>query len=68
METILKVIVKDGCEQDFEKYCKENNIFCKVYPIEILKTRYRAECTFEQLKNAEMFIISIEHMPMMSIS
>lgn len=65
---ILKVIVKEGHEQDFEKYCKENNIFCRAYPLEILKTRYRAECKQEQLKGAEKFIISIEDMPTLTVS
>lgn len=65
---ILKVVVKDGCEQDFEKYCEENGIFCRAYPIEVLKTRYRAECRPEQLKGAEHFIVSIEDMPMLTLS
>lgn len=63
---ILKVVVKDGCEQDFEKYCKENGIFYRSYPLEILKTRYRAECKTEQLKGAENLIISIKDMPTLS--
>lgn len=65
---ILKVTVKDGCEQDFENYCKDNNIFCRAYPIEILKTRYRAECKPKQLKGAEMLIVKVEDMPVMTLS
>ena len=64
-KNILKVVVKDGCEQEFEKYCKENGIFCRAYPLEILKTRYRAECKPEQLKGAEKFIKSIKDMPIL---
>lgn len=67
-ENILKVILKDGCEQKFEKYCAENNIFCRAYPLEILKTRYRVECKAEQLKGAEMCIKSIRDMPILTAS
>lgn len=65
---ILKVTVKDGCEQAFEKYCKDNDIFCRAYPIEVLKTRYRAECKPEQIKGADYLIVSVEDMPMMTLS
>lgn len=64
---ILKVRVKDGCEKDFEEYCKQNNIFCRAYPLEILKTRYRAECKREQLQGAEHLIISVEDMPRVTL-
>lgn len=60
---ILKVIVKDGHEQEFEKYCNDNSIFCRAYPLEILKTRYRVECKPEQLKGAVKFIKNIKDMP-----
>ncbi|WP_077832799.1 hypothetical protein [Clostridium felsineum] len=60
---VLKVIVKEGRGQDFEKYCKEKGIFCRRYSLEMLKTRYRAECKLEQLKGAEIFIKSVEDMP-----
>jgi hypothetical protein len=62
---VLKVTVKDGCEEQFENYCKDKGIFCRAYPIDILKTRYRAECKPEQLKDAEMLIVKIEDMPTM---
>ena len=65
---VLKVVVKDGCELAFEQYCEENWIFCKAYPIEILKTRYRAECKPEQLKGAEHLIVSVEDMPTLTLS
>jgi len=67
-KNILKVVVFDGCEKEFEEYCKDNNIFCKAYPIRILRTRYRAECNIAQLEGAEIFIKSVENMPTFSVS
>lgn len=65
---IFKVVVRDGHEQDFEQYCKENGIFCRAYPMEVLKTRYRVECTPEQLKGAEHIIVSVEDMAILTLS
>lgn len=65
---ILKVIVKEGFEEQFEAYCKEKNIFCRAYPLEILKDRYRVECKEEELKEVEYIIVSIQDMPRIKIS
>lgn len=67
-KNVLKVTVKDGFERAFEKYCEEKKIFCKAYPIEILKNHYRAECTPGQLEGAKNIITSIEDMPVLILS
>jgi hypothetical protein len=65
---ILKVHVKDGCELEFEEYCEDHGIFCRVFPSKALKTVYRAECKAWELNGAEKLIKSIEDMPIMKLS
>lgn len=65
---VLKVRVKNGKENEFENYCKENDIYCRSYPTKSLKSVYRAECKSEQLKGAELLIKSVEDMPKLTLS
>ena len=67
-KNVLKVVVKENYEETFEKYCKDNGIFCRAYPLDVLKNVYRAECKPEQLKNAESLILKVGKMLTISVS
>lgn len=63
----LKVIVKEGFEKDFEKYCSDKNIYYKVYPLEIFKTRYKVKAKKEDFIEVIDLIKSIEPMPTIAL-
>lgn len=63
----LKVIVKEGFEKEFEEYCLSKDIFFKVYPLEIFKTRYKVNANEKDFDDIMNIIKSIEHMPTVSL-
>ena len=67
MTRVLKVIVKDGEEDNFKLYCNKRKIVHKQYSLEILKTRFRVECSEKELNNAKSIIESVCDMPKATI-
>lgn len=63
----LKVIVKEGFEKEFEDYCSKNDVFFKVYPLEIFKTRYKVIANENELADIMNIIKSIEPMPIITL-
>lgn len=63
----LKVIVKEGFEKEFEDYCTKKDIFFKVYPLEIFKTRYKVNADENDFDDIMNIIKSIEPMPIITL-
>ena len=61
---IWKVGLVSGYSEEFERLCKEQNIFYKSYP-EPLKNIYRVECPKDELLDMGWCIATIEEMPVM---
>ncbi|MDF2880174.1 MAG: hypothetical protein K0R54_731 [Clostridiaceae bacterium] len=62
----FKVRIKDGKEKYFEELCNNNNVNYKRYPAP-LTSLYRIECKESFLKKANMFVDSIDNMPIITL-